>query len=146
MFSDGDNKFCPKCRTEKPKSGFSKSKKDKDGLCCLCKVCISKIRKAREKTPKGEKARRNLSLRYLYGITLKDYDELLESQGGVCAICGTDTPCGVGRFHVDHNHATGKVRGVLCHRCNLALGFSGENISILQSAIEYLVKWEAKVA
>lgn len=57
-----------------------------------------------------------------YGITVADYDRMLLAQGGRCAICKTDKSLGRGRFHVDHDHATGRVRGILCHLCNTALG------------------------
>ena len=53
------------------------------------------------------------------GVTSADYDRMLAAQGGVCAICGS--PPKTRRLHVDHDHATGKVRGLLCHRCNRAL-------------------------
>lgn len=56
-----------------------------------------------------------------YGITIEDYDRMLEAQGGGCAICG-GPPNGRGRYHVDHCHTLGKVRGVLCGTCNLAVG------------------------
>jgi len=74
-----------------------------------------------------------------YGITLSEYDEILESQGGVCAICGSDDPQGKGaRFHVDHCHETGEVRGLLCHFCNIGLGHFKDSREALQSAINYL--------
>lgn len=89
-----------------------------------CKKCINK----------GEKERKLL---YRYGITGKDYDILLEKQEGKCAICsllyGKE-------LHIDHCHKTNKVRGLLCNKCNVALGFFEDNIEILQNAIKYLQK------
>jgi hypothetical protein len=69
------------------------------------------------------------------------YEERLEEQGNVCAICKTDTPGGRGQFHADHNHDTNQPRGVLCHNCNVALGNFQDNPEILQAAIEYLKKY-----
>lgn len=65
---------------------------------------------------------RNWQLLRDYGITLEQYNEMLKSQDYRCAICGTDNPGGRGAFHVDHNHITGKVRGLLCSSCNHAIG------------------------
>lgn len=64
---------------------------------------------------------RRAHLKRLYGITPEDFDAMLAAQGGCCAICGTDTPRGRGRFHVDHCHTTGRVRGLLCTLCNTSL-------------------------
>ncbi len=76
-----------------------------------------------------------------YGISREDYDSLLMSQGGRCAICATDSPGGShGRFHTDHCHADGRVRGILCHNCNILLGMAGDKPAILQAAIHYLTK------
>jgi len=66
-------------------------------------------------------------------------DNLEESQNNLCAICGSPPPKGR-RLHLDHCHETGQVRGLLCHHCNVALGFVKDDISILESAIEYLTK------
>lgn len=55
------------------------------------------------------------------GFTLKDYERLNEEQGGVCAVAGCGGKPGKRRLHVDHDHATGRVRGLLCYRCNAAL-------------------------
>ena len=78
-------------------------------------------------------------LRKTYGITLDEYDEMLEQQGGVCRLCGSDTPSKrTGRFFVDHCHDTGKVRGLLCMRCNSAIGFLNDDPELLRKAIEYL--------
>lgn len=67
---------------------------------------------------------RERQLKYAYNITLEQYNEMLKSQDYRCAICGTDQPGGHKNksFHVDHNHITGKVRGLLCNTCNIALG------------------------
>lgn len=69
-----------------------------------------------------------------YGLTQADYDLLLESQGGTCAIC-KEIPL---VFHVDHNHKTGKVRGLLCASCNLALGKLKDSAERAAQAAVYL--------
>lgn len=86
---------------------------------------------------------RNSAFKQKYGITLEERDAMLEAQDGRCAICGTDQP-GKRGFFVDHNHATGKVRALLCHRCNSGLGYLQESVSFLQKAIEYLNKHEGR--
>lgn len=84
--------------------------------------------------------RKDYYLRRTYGITLTRYNELLDAQGGACAICGTDDPKGKSGtyFVVDHNHETGENRGLLCNRCNRAIGLLGEEVETLRSAIRYL--------
>jgi hypothetical protein len=79
---------------------------------------------------------RKISRSQLKAFTIK----LLKEQGGVCAICSTDTPGGRGQFHADHDHNTNQPRGVLCHNCNVALGNFKDNPELLQKAIEYLNK------
>lgn len=77
----------------------------------------------RNKHKHAHKARER-HLRYVYGITTADYDRMLAEQGGCCAICGT-AEVGAARryFHVDHDHTTGRVRGLLCVKCNTSLPF-----------------------
>ena len=78
-----------------------------------------------------------------YGVSLEDYARMLNEQGGVCAICGQPetakdrigNPKDLG---VDHDHATGKVRGLLCARCNTALGLLGDNAMLASQAAQYL--------
>ena len=81
---------------------------------------------------------RNSKLKSTYGITMAEFDRLLASQGGRCAVCRTDDPGGRGHFHVDHCHQTGAVRGILCHRCNTGIGLLGDNLGSLLAAVEYL--------
>lgn len=77
---------------------------------------------------------RSKGLRYKYGIDLQDYESMLDDQGGVCKICKTTTE----NLVVDHCHATGAVRGILCNGCNAALGFMHDSPDRLIAAAEYL--------
>ncbi len=85
----------------------------------------------------------NLNLRTKYGLTREQYDQMVIDQGGVCAIC-EGPPCGMQRggprtrLEVDHDHVTGKVRGLLCHPCNLMLGHARDRVDTLQRATVYL--------
>lgn len=98
-----------------------------------------KINKNNREWRKNNKDKsREGKLKHLYGITLADYDNMLASQGGVCAICHSDSPGAGGRFQVDHNHATGAVRGVLCNKCNTGIAIFDDNVDVLKSAIKYI--------
>lgn len=82
---------------------------------------------------------RRWALKNLYGITLEDYDQRLDRQGGGCAICGAEPWTQKhGRLHVDHDHKTSEVRGLLCFDCNVALGAFKDNQTRLLRAISYL--------
>ena len=72
-----------------------------------------------------------------YGITLADYDAMLLAQGGGCAICATPQPDGQS-LHVDHDHDTGAVRGLLCFNCNAGIGLFGHDVRALDAAAAYL--------
>lgn len=84
------------------------------------------------------------NLRYKFGISSAEYKYIYEQQEGLCAIClkpETTTRKGVvKKLAVDHDHKTGRVRALLCHRCNTLLGFARENRTHILSAIEYLSK------
>ena len=117
-------KICSKCDTEKSLDSFGSNRRTKDGLQAYCKECVS-----------------SKSLKERYGITLEDYDRMLEDQGGCCKICGTDEPGGGnGRFHVDHNHSTDEVRGILCNSCNTGLGRFKDSPEVLLKAATYLLE------
>ena len=89
-----------------------------------------------------ERARKNM-YKYLYGITLKQYGDILEQQHGVCAIC-KELPKGRKGHRTalvpDHNHETGKIRALLCHKCNVMLGKIENNIVLTYKMLEYLNK------
>jgi len=82
-----------------------------------------------------------LNRQRLYGITPVEFDALIEKQEGRCAICSTDTPGGKGNWHVDHDHDSGRIRGLLCHHCNLMLGNSGDDPERLRAGAEYLERF-----
>ena len=78
-------------------------------------------------------------LNYRYGITKADYEGMREAQGDRCAICGVDSPGSRSKvWSVDHCHVTNVVRGLLCHRCNMGLGYFKDDPVRLRSAITYL--------
>jgi len=82
---------------------------------------------------------KNRVLKYSYGITLEDYNEMLAIQNGVCAICNQSCTTGR-RLCVDHDHKTGKVRGLLCNDCNSGIGKLKDSSEILKNAANYLDK------
>ena len=82
---------------------------------------------------------REWTLRRKYNLSVIDYDALLREQDGRCAICRSDEAGGKGLFHIDHSHATGHIRGLLCTRCNLGIGALREDPLVLRAAIEYLI-------
>jgi hypothetical protein len=95
--------------------------------------------KQREYVESGRKAAwdRKSYLRRKYGITLEQYDEMLAAQGGACAICKKPRP-EERTLHVDHDHLTGEIRGLLCFRCNNALGDLDEEYELFVKAADYL--------
>lgn len=83
---------------------------------------------------------RDKAIQKKYGVTQEWYEETFLAQGGKCAICQAEKAGGRGkRFHIDHCHKTGAVRGLLCFKCNAILGHAQDNISVLDAAKEYLL-------
>lgn len=77
-----------------------------------------------------------------YGLTREEFNTMLADQGGCCAICESPSP-GPKQWHVDHCHKTGRVRGVLCHHCNIGLGHFRDDANLVASAAEYLRRAES---
>jgi hypothetical protein len=141
-------KTCNVCGETKSLSDYystkfkSKQFPDKIYYHGKCKSCFIK-EKQKDYTP--EKGR-DKNLKHLYGITLQEYNTLLEQQNHRCAICESTDPKGrksgrgggVDVFYVDHDHNTGKVRGLLCNVCNRTMGYVGENSGVLEEMIKYL--------
>lgn len=133
-------KTCTTCNVSKPTSEFhlrTNLKGDKV-LKTQCKSCKNSYNKeCRDKN--GPEIMRNYHLKKKYGITQQDYTLMLEQQGNACLICLTPakTPS---HLHVDHNHDTGAVRGLLCPNCNVALGKFKDDPAVLAKAINYLLE------
>ena len=124
---DKDTKYCTVCKEVKPLSEFAIHPTRRKFSFSQCRECDNKRSK-----------RKNIKQKY--NITLEDYDKIFEKQSGKCKICGTKK-IGYknrGRFCVDHDHETGKIRGLLCVNCNLLLGHAKDDIKILALAIQYL--------
>ena len=105
------------CGELKPIEAFSKRSKAKDGRQAWCKICV-KERQKKLRRPIDPKKQRAFNLKRRYGLTVEQWDEMLIAQSGLCALCmeALRDP------HVDHSHATGEVRGLLCLWCNTMLG------------------------
>jgi predicted lipoprotein with Yx(FWY)xxD motif len=154
------------CKRELPRTAFYKARKAKDGLQSSCKKCLrlySNARRAklmadpttaeiqhakerawvdarRTRSPEKMKATTtNSLLRKTYGLTLREFDEISAAQNDVCAICSNKCP-DYSRLSVDHNHVTGQIRGLLCNRCNRAMGLFQDDPEILRKAAAYLEK------
>lgn len=122
---------CKRCGTEKPLSEM------RSDYRYVCKPCFSKIGNEWQKRNPEQAARhrRNHHLLRTFGITIDEADSLLAEQGGLCAICREP----IGREpHVDHDHRTGAVRGILCFSCNVGLGVFGDDPARLLAAVQYL--------
>ncbi len=144
-------KKCPKCRETKPVTEFNRIGKRFQSQCRPCQQEYSRLKKEEYRQSghadiywRGyyEEVRRWQSLLRKHGITKEEYERLEKKQGGLCAICrkkeseiyrGT-----LLRLAVDHDHKTGKVRGLLCRACNLAIGKFGEDLETLKRAVAYL--------
>lgn len=100
----------------------------------LRRVDYHKKYRAENKERVNESARHSW-VRRTYGLTPAQYDSMVREQNGLCKICSNPPSM---RLCVDHNHKTGKIRGLLCHSCNNAMGLLKENQTILHSMIKYL--------
>lgn len=95
---------------------------------------------AKERRRTNPEAMRNTDLKKNYGITLQRYNEMFQNQEGSCCICKKHQNEFSKRLSVDHCHKTGKVRGLLCNNCNLAIGLFDEDLNVIKNTIYYLEK------
>jgi hypothetical protein len=160
-------KKCTKCGRVQSFEDFYKASGTRDGYRGDCKSCfrarakerypkvreqeIQRVQRWRtenrerylttqrrnKQSPEGRRRERTSYLKRKYGITPERYDELLAEQGGVCAICGREPRPDIS-LHVDHDHETGAIRGLLCFCCNNALGDFEDDYERLAAAVRYL--------
>lgn len=131
------DRVCTLCRVEKPIDEFARERRRPTGFGYVCKECHRKKAK-------------KISIKTKFGISLDEFKEIERAQNGNCAICGkkeskkrNGRPV---RLSVDHDHATGIIRGLLCTRCNTAIGLFEENPRFLRQAVEYLQRHTADKA
>lgn len=143
------SKRCSCCGEVKPTTEFTRqTKHGKVGFYCYCRECKHKKTKEYyiDNPEKYNKLARNRKLKMQYGLTPEDLERMLRDQGNKCVICGRElflhgSSAGKRNIaHVDHDHKTGKVRGLLCQECNIGLGKFMDNTDYLLSAISYLKK------
>jgi hypothetical protein len=167
MADPSGGKRCRHCGELKPLEQFHRDRSVKDGRRPECKACTAAKRRARyRKDPAAEIARvkawqqanserlnayrrqrrsdpavrrrdRSGHLRRKFGITIDEYEARLARQGGGCAICGRDEPP-AGSLHVDHDHDSGRVRALLCVRCNNGIALFDEDPALLRYAADYV--------
>ena len=93
---------------------------------------------ARRRAEYDPQRNREQNVKTKYGLTPTEYDGLFSSQQNACAICKRLDAGTKRRWHVDHNHDSKKVRGILCHNCNVGLGHMKDNVELLRAAADYL--------
>lgn len=135
-----NKKECSKCGEIKDIFCFDKRINRKSGVQSACRKC-------RASYPKNAcpKRIREYDLLKTYGISTKDFEELLLSQNNCCAICNInqdELKNNKKKFLcVDHCHTTGKIRGLLCDNCNRGIGLLGDDLDTLESAVAYLARY-----
>lgn len=149
-------KPCVACGAEKLLGEFHVNRRRHDGRQKECKACKSERHRRKREDPawvdenrrrqrEGYRRRRaadpdrfrGAQLKRLYGISVEEYADMREAQGHRCAAC-RDPLVGGKDEHLDHSHATGAVRGILCRHCNAALGWARDSVDVLRSLIGYL--------
>ena len=149
-------KKCCKCKVFKHVCEFTRDKTRHDGLNHYCKECNNAKRKtwnsenpdirkvyASEWKKKNSDKTSGYARKARYGLTREDYTAKLEAQGYKCECC--DEPLTLGKSrntHVDHDHESGQVRGILCRACNLMLGHARDNPEVLLKGATYLEAYQ----
>lgn len=136
---------CSSCHQEKDESLFPKANNKARGYAWVCKECKKAKHEAKKASMSSEDwvlQTRKYWLKTEYGLSLEDYNNKVKEQDHKCAICRCDeTDAFKGLLFVDHCHTSGKVRGLLCHHCNTALGKFKDSKEILSNAIAYVDKY-----
>lgn len=148
MVSMPDTKECASCKETKPVVDFYRAAKGMPGLRPYCIPCHKAKRRANYLAKGGRDIPYEQVLRRDYGITLADYNVLLRSQAHRCAICRRPESIRyksgeLRRLSVDHDHASGSVRGLLCHRCNILVWAFEDNHTTLSAIAAYLDEFRA---
>lgn len=136
------DKPCTACGRVQPLDNYHRNSSSPDGRYSMCKECKNEARRCHyDNNPEYYQAYWQSTARYeqtlrRYGIDKQDYEMLLAKQGGVCAICKSPPP-EKSPLHVDHDHQTGDVRGLLCGKCNRMLIYCGDTLDGFLRIAEY---------
>jgi hypothetical protein len=136
---------CPACKQDKEDTldNFYK-RTGTSRVHTYCKPCYAArgvaYRKTVKDTPEFKSKRRFEQRKRRMGIDKDTFWKMFEFQSGICPICKLSLEEGTGKVHVDHDHKTGKIRDLLCRRCNIMIGLAQDNREILAAAIRYLEK------
>lgn len=139
-----DPLMCNTCGNVKPLSEFyfTRTTGRYQTQCKDCKKEYNKRRISSMEPSDVKRARKDARLKHKFGISAKQYDIINSEQGGLCAICGKEEETidwyGERSLAVDHNHDTGKIRGLLCYKCNVSLGWFNDRPDTIRAAIRYL--------
>lgn len=131
-------KTCSTCKKTKDVSFFYRS--NVRYYQRECKVCCKIRKRAWHQTDSGKLSSANTKLKRRFGITLDEYNRLLKKQGSRCLICWAKQSVLGHRLAVDHDHATGAIRGLLCKSCNIGIGHLQDNPLLCERAAAYLLK------
>lgn len=146
--SDAPSRRCNNCGVEKSSDDFYSRYDQRHLKMAVCKDCKREYARQyhaeNKEDPQFKVKRRERRIQFKYGITSSEYDTMLAKQNGVCAGCGTDDTGRYDKFEIDHDHETGKVRGLLCGPCNRALGLLKDNADTAISLAAYLVQHEER--
>lgn len=160
-----NKKYCPRCKREKPVDSFGKRTNRPGQYSSYCRKCLASYyqkryqnltttqklaiqkRHAAYQRKWYEKNRRHVldqQCSQKYGLSVSDYRELCDHAKNVCQICGQPETITYRKrkraLVIDHNHKTGKIRGILCNKCNTLLGYANDSVNRLKVAIKYLNK------
>jgi hypothetical protein len=134
-------KVCSICGCNKPLFDFYKRPETKDGYRTDCKECFSKRSKKKWKN-KTDAERKQINkknrLKHFYGLSIEEYNKMCEAQNNKCFICGEEAFYNDKPLYIDHCHATGKIRKLLCQHCNSGLGMFKDSPELLLKAAEYV--------
>lgn len=133
-----ETKRCSVCKCDKKVFEFNRDCGARDGLQSYCRIC-TRSRSKKHSSENPDESRRR-SYKRNYGLSLEQYDQMLLEQGGVCAIC--NQPELKRSLSVDHDHATGEVRALLCDRCNQGLGRFLDRAYLIDKAAIYLRRFK----
>ena len=121
---------------------FNKVKWDKEKIQNQArKFSKERFKKEIKKFPYDKEKSRESRLKTFFGLSVEEYNKMLHSQNYSCSICRVPAKNFTQSLAVDHNHDTNQIRGLLCTRCNVLLGYAHESTELLQSAIDYLIYW-----